>query len=457
MKKLDFGKFFTPMKKLNFRKLLSDYGNVLVLLILCAVMSVATLKEQPATSPFAAKKLAAQVLSESEKGAKVMVIVRGGSKGEGPKFAENLEEALGDVGLNVVANIQGKPRDARIVLRDHPKDQPLAAVVTDQHRKVLCTELIPEFAKQNPALAHTKSYSPTKHTWPNFLKIENLRNILKQISVVAIIAIGMTLVIITGGIDLSVGSLIAFSAVITALSIQALGGSDPTTSHLWLGSLVGILACAMVGMGTGGLVTVFKVPAFIVTLGVMFIARGLAFLFLPTPEGLAIGNREEFKWLGSGADFGLHNSVVLMLLLYILAHVMMSRTSIGRFVYAVGGNPEAARLSGVPVKRVLVFVYLLCGLLAGLGGVITASLEASGTPVAGELVELQVIAAVVVGGTSLAGGKGRIFGTLVGALIIGVIKNGMNLANIQGKEQDVIFGTVILIAVLVDQLKARLR
>jgi ribose transport system permease protein len=189
----------------------------------------------------------------------------------------------------------------------------------------------------------------------------------------------------------------------------------------------------------------------------MFIARGLAFLFLPTPEGLAISNREEFKWLGSGADFGLHNSVVLMLLLYVLAHVMMSRTSIGRYVYAVGGNPEAARLSGVPVKRVLVFVYLLCGLLAGLGGVITASLEASGTPVAGELVELQVIAAVVVGGTSLAGGKGRIFGTLVGALIIGVIKNGMNLANIQGKEQDVIFGAVILVAVLVDQLKARLR
>jgi ribose transport system permease protein len=457
MKKLDFGKFFTPLKKLDFRKLLSDYGNVLVLLILCAVMSVATLKEQPATSPSAAKELAAQVLSDSEKGAKVMVIVRGGSKGEGPKFAENLEKALEDVGLNVVANIQGKPREARIVLRDHPKDQPLAAVVTDQHRKVLCSELIPEFAEQNPALVHTKSYSPKKHTWPNFLKIKNLRNILKQISVVAIIAIGMTLVIITGGIDLSVGSLIAFSAVITALTIQALGGTDPTTSHLWLGSLAGILACALVGMGTGGLVTVFKIPAFIVTLGVMFIARGLAFLFLPTPEGLAISNREEFKWLGSGADFGLHNSVVLMLLLYVLAHVMMNRTSIGRYVYAVGGNPEAARLSGVPVKRVLVFVYLLCGLLAGLGGVITASLEASGTPVAGELVELQVIAAVVVGGTSLAGGKGRIFGTLVGALIIGVIKNGMNLANIQGKEQDVIFGAVILVAVLVDQLKARLR
>jgi ribose transport system permease protein len=445
------------MKKLDYRKLLSDYGNVLVLLILCAVMSFATVKEQPATSPAAAEKLASLVLSESETGAQVMVLVRGGRKGAGPKFAKNLERALEEVGLNVVANVQGSPRDSRIALRDHPKDQPLAAVVTDQHIAIFCAEQLPGLAKENPALAQTKRYSPKKHTWPVFLKMDNLRNVLKQISVVAVIAIGMTLVIITGGIDLSVGSLIAFSAVITALAIDHLGGTDPTTTHLLLGSLAGIFACALIGMGTGGLVTIFKIPAFIVTLGVMFIARGLAFLCLEKPNGLPIGNEEEFKWLGSGADFGLHNSVVLMLILYVLAHVMMSRTSMGRYVYAVGGNPEAARLSGVPVKTVLVFVYLLCGLLAGLGGVMTASLQMSGDPKAGNLVELQVIAAVVVGGTSLAGGKGKIFGTLVGALIIGVIKNGMNLASIEGKKQDVIFGSVILVAVLVDQLKARLR
>ena len=457
MKKLDSGKFFDSLKKLDFRKLLSDYGNVLVLLILCAVMSVATLKEQPATSPTAAKKLAAQVLSDSEKGAKVMVIVRGGAKGEGPKFARNLQKALEEEGLNVVANIQGKPRDARIALEGHAKDQPLAAVVTDQHTKVFCTDELPGMAKENPALSETKIYFPEKHTWPDFLKIKNLSNILKQISVVAIIAIGMTLVIITGGIDLSVGSLIAFSGVITALTIQSLGGTDPATSHLWLASLGGIFACALIGMGTGGLVTVFKIPAFIVTLGVMFIARGLAFLFLPSANPCTIKN-EEFLWLGRGADFfGIHNSVVLMIVLYVLAHVMMSRTSMGRYVYAVGGNSEAARLSGVPVKRVLVFVYLLCGLLAGLGGVMEASRDLVGDPKAGNLVELQVIAAVVVGGTSLAGGKGRIFGTLVGALIIGVIHNGMDLALIEGKKKDVIFGAVILIAVLVDQLKAKLR
>jgi ribose transport system permease protein len=146
-----------------------------------------------------------------------------------------------------------------------------------------------------------------------------------------------------------------------------------------------------------------------------------------------------------------------MLVLYAGAYIVMSRTSIGRYVYAVGGNPEAARLSGVPVKWVLVFVYMLCGMLAGLGGVMEASLHVTGDPKSGTLVELQVIAAVVVGGTSLAGGQGRIFGTLVGALIIGVIRNGMNLTGVEAHMQSVVYGVVILIAVMVDQLKGKFK
>ena len=152
---------------------------------------------------------------------------------------------------------------------------------------------------------------------------------------------------------------------------------------------------------------------------------------------------------------GLPNSVVLMLVLYAIAHMMMTHTSIGRYIYAVGGNPEAARLSGVPVKWVLVFVYTLCALLAGLGGVMEASLHITGDPKSGTLVELQVIAAVVVGGTSLAGGQGKIIGTLIGALIIGVIRNGMNLTGVEAHMQSVVYGVVILIAVMVDQLKNR--
>jgi ribose transport system permease protein len=263
------------------------------------------------------------------------------------------------------------------------------------------------------------------------------------------------MVIITAGIDLSVGSLIAFSGVITALTIQSLGGSAPTSGDLWIGAMVGILVCGLAGLFTGGLVTLFRIPAFIATLGIMFIAKGLAFIFSDSAP-VPVGN-EAFGWLGRGRDFlGLPNSVILMLILFTIAHVMMTRTSIGRYIYAVGGNPEAARLSGVPVKWVLLFVYTLTGLLAGLGGVMEASLHTTGDPKSGDLVELKVIAAVVVGGTSLAGGQGRITGTLIGAFIIAVINNGMNLTGVESHMQKVIYGTVILVAVLIDRLKIHL-
>ena len=187
----------------------------------------------------------------------------------------------------------------------------------------------------------------------------------------------------------------------------------------------------------------------------MFIAKGLAFIFSDSAP-VPVAN-EGFGWLGRGRDFfGLPNSVILMLILFTMAHVLMTRTSIGRYIYAVGGNPEAARLSGVPVKWVLLFVYTLTGLLAGLGGVMEASLHTTGDPKSGDLVELKVIAAVVVGGTSLAGGQGRITGTLIGALIIAVINNGMNLTGVESHMQKVIYGAVILVAVLIDRLKIHL-
>ena len=439
------------MKKIDYGKLLSKYGNVLVLLLLCAVISAVTLEEQSPRSMAAAERLAGKMADANTKGANVVVLVR---SGEGQQdFADSLKTALTNAGLNVSASIVGTPRDARTVLEK--QSAPLAGIATDDHMATFCAEQLPLLSKTIAALEKTTVYQPQKHKWPNFLKKENLLNVLKQISVVAIIAIGMTMVIITAGIDLSVGSLIAFSGVITALSIQQLAGnSDPTTSHLMLGSAAGILMCTLIGMGTGGLVTLFNIPAFIVTLGVMFIAKGLAFIFSKSAP-IPVDN-EGFAWLGRGSDFlGLPNSVVLMLLLYTVAHVVMTHTSIGRYIYAVGGNPEAARLSGVPVKWVLVFVYTLCGLLAGLGGVMEASLHITGDPKSGTLVELQVIAAVVVGGTSLAGGQGKIFGTLVGALIIGVIRNGMNLTGVEAHMQSVVYGVVILIAVMVDQLKNR--
>ena len=441
------------MKNIDYAKLFSDYGTLLVLLLLCIGFSAVTLEEQSPTSANAAQHLAKRISDELSSGSNVIVLTRQG--GDGESFAAALKETLTKAELNVVQTVVGQPADARKALVKYgATGNKLAGITADKHMANFCNANLAKLAETHPSLAKARVYQPQSYLWPNFLKKENLLNIMKQISVVAIIAIGMTMIIITAGIDLSVGSLIAFSGVITALAIRGLGGDDPTMGHLWLGSLAGILVCGLVGLFTGGLVTLFGIPAFIATLGIMFSARGLAFIFADS-EPIAIGN-EAFGWLGRGRDFlGLPNSVILMLILFAIAHVLMTRTSIGRYIYAVGGNPEAARLSGVPVKWVVVFVYTLTGLLAGLGGVMEASLHVTGDPKAGNLVELQVIAAVVVGGTSLAGGQGKILGTLIGAFIIGVIRNGMNLTGVEAHMQSVVYGVVILIAVLIDRLKSQ--
>ena len=441
------------MKNIDYAKLFSDYGTLLVLLLLCIGFSAVTLEEQSPTSANAAQHLAKRISDELSSGSNVIVLTRQG--GDGESFAAALKESLTKAELNVVQTVVGQPADARKALVKYgATGNKLAGITADKHMANFCNANLAKLAETHPSLAKAKVYQPQTYRWPNFLKKDNLLNIMKQISVVAIISIGMTMIIITAGIDLSVGSLIAFSGVITALAIRGLGGDDPTLDHLWLGSLAGILACGLVGLFTGGLVTLFGIPAFIATLGIMFSARGLAFIFADS-EPIAISN-EAFGWLGRGRDFlGLPNSVILMLILFAIAHVLMTRTSIGRYIYAVGGNPEAARLSGVPVKWVLVFVYTLTGLLAGLGGVMEASLHVTGDPKAGNLVELQVIAAVVVGGTSLAGGQGKILGTLIGAFIIGVIRNGMNLTGVEAHMQSVVYGAVILIAVLIDRLKSQ--
>jgi ribose transport system permease protein len=202
------------------------------------------------------------------------------------------------------------------------------------------------------------------------------------------------------------------------------------------------------------MITLFGIPPFIVTLAMMLVGSGLAYILAKGQSVYQIP--DSFVWLGRGADFfSIPNAVLLMAILYAVAHVLMSRTALGRYIYAVGGNREAARLSGVPVRRVLMFAYIASGLLAGLGGVITASQLRSGSPTYGNMYELYVIAAVVVGGTSLSGGEGRMLGTLVGAFTIAVIQNGMNLTNVESYTQKVVLGLVILAAVLLDTLRHR--
>jgi len=441
------------MKNIDYAKLFSDYGTLVVLLLLCIGFSVVTIKEQSPTSAAAAKQLARQSESELPADSNVIILIWQGEDRE--LFTKTLSETLANSPVTIAKMTIGQATDARKTLEDFGNSgEELSGILTDKRMGDFCNDNLYKLGKTHPNLAKAKIFQPESYRWPNFLKRGNLLNIMKQISVVAIIAIGMTMIIITAGIDLSVGSLIALSGVITALSIQSLGGNAPTTGHLWLGALAGVLVCGLAGLFTGGLVTIFGIPAFIATLGIMFSARGLAFIFADS-EPIVVQN-ESFGWLGRGRDlFGLPNSVVLMLILYAVAHVLMTRTSIGRYIYAVGGNPEAARLSGVPVKWVLLFAYTLTGLLAGLGGVMEASLHTTGDPKSGELVELKVIAAVVVGGTSLAGGQGKILGTLIGAFIIAVINNGMNLTGVESHMQNVIYGAVILIAVIIDRLKSQ--
>ncbi len=289
------------------------------------------------------------------------------------------------------------------------------------------------------------------YRWPVFLKAENLLNVGSQVVVIALLAAGMTLVIVTGGIDLSVGSLVALSAVVTALTIRAAGGVGAGPGGMALGAAAGIGAGAAAGLVSGLFVTALRLPPFIATLGMMQVASGGAYLLACGQSSYDIP--DGFVWLGRGSTLGVPNAIVLMLVVYLVGHLVMAHTVIGRYLYAVGGNAEVARLSGVRVPLVLLFAYVVSGTLSGVGGVVVASQLKAGGPNYGQMYELYAIAAVVVGGTSLAGGSGRILGTLIGVLIIAVIQNGMNLTGVESYLQKVVLGLVVLAAVAIDMAR----
>ena len=293
-----------------------------------------------------------------------------------------------------------------------------------------------------------------------FLRPFNVSNVLKQIAVYAVLAVGQTLVIITAGIDLSVGSLIALTGVLMA-GLMAGQPSEP------LGLLIAIAA----GVGVGGVagavngwpVVKFNLPPFITTLAMMLMARGLAFLYsggrpieISNAAFNAIGGGTIFPSLGKLIGLpGIPVPVIVMLGVVAAGHFLLTQTRFGRYVYAIGGNEEAARLSGINVAGVKLGVYAICGALAGLASLLLAGRLSTGIPQSGQGYELQSIAAVVVGGTSLMGGRGSIIGTFVGALLIGVLNNLMNLLNVQSYAQEVVLGAVILFAVLLDELRKR--
>ena len=281
---------------------------------------------------------------------------------------------------------------------------------------------------------------------PHFLTIPNLLNVAQQTSINAIIAVGLTFVIITAGIDLSVGSIMAFSGVVLA---SVLGSGLPIPLAISVGLLIG-LTCGSVN---GLLIAYGKLPPFIATLGMMSVARGAALMYT---NGRPIsGFSTEFRILANGEIFSIPISIIIMVLVYLIAHFILTKTRLGRYVYAIGGNEEAARLSGINVTFYKVIVYGICGLLSGLAAVILTARLNSAQPIAGIMYELDAIAATVIGGTSLVGGEGRVMGTLIGALIMGVLRNGLNLLGVSSFLQQTIIGSVIIIAVLVDMTLKR--
>ena len=435
-----------------FTRFLSEYGMIFVLLLLCAFFSVVTNSEQSPTGETAASQVASAVEKQFGKTARVLIAAR--DQPDDAAFAAKLERDLAGSGAQVLAVVKGEPKDAREALQKIASSGgKLDAIAGTQSTGawLVFSDLKNDF----PALGDPRIITPRSYKWPNFLKTENLLNIANQIAVIAIVAIGMTMVIITSGIDLSVGSLLALSAVLTARFIRDYaGGLGASTGGMIVACLAAIVLCAIVGAFSGAMITSFDIPPFIVTLAMMLVGSGLAYILAKGQSIYQIP--DSFVWLGRGADFfNLPNAVVLMLVLYALAHVLMSRMKLGRYIYAVGGNREAARLSGVPVQRVLLFAYVASALLAGLGGVIMASQLKSGSATYGNMYELYVIAAVVVGGTSLSGGEGKMLGTLTGAFTIAVIQNGMNLTNVESYTQKVVLGLVILGAVLLDKIRHR--
>jgi inositol transport system permease protein len=293
-------------------------------------------------------------------------------------------------------------------------------------------------------------------TGGRFLGTQNLINIVRQVSVIAILAIGMTVAIISTGIDLSVGSIVALSAVVSTSLAQSPDATNLMYPGLSLPVIVpiaaGLLVGAAAGFTNGFLIARFRIAPFIATLGMMTAARGLALIY---SDGRPISKlTPEFNFIGQGSIL-VPVPILLLLVVAVGARLMLNNTRFGRHVYALGGNEQAARVSGINVSRVKIGIYTFSGMLAGLGGMIVAGRIGSGNPQLGTGAELDAITAAVIGGTSFSGGIGTVWGTIVGALIIGSLNTGLDLLNVSPFMQQVVKGVIIVLAIIIDERKNR--
>lgn len=281
-----------------------------------------------------------------------------------------------------------------------------------------------------------------------FLTMDNFLNVLRRSSVNGIIAVGMTSVIISGGIDLSVGSMLALSGMVGAYAMIVVGGTNPQGGALVFGTVVGIVTGILCGLTNGVLITKLRLPPFIVTLGTMSAFRGISYVM---NDGQPY-NVPAYKYLGGGVVMGIPVSVIIFVVIVAIAGFLLIYTRLGRYTYAVGSNREAAFHAGVSVDRNLIYIYTLTGLFVGIAAMIATSRTVSAQPTAGIALELDIIASVVIGGASLAGGRGTITGTIIGTLLISFLRNGCTLLGISTNVQLIVIGAIIIIAVAVDQL-----
>ncbi|MBI6872923.1 ribose ABC transporter permease [Clostridium aciditolerans] len=277
---------------------------------------------------------------------------------------------------------------------------------------------------------------------PRFLTVTNVLNVFTQVSVNAIIAVGMCFVILTGGIDLSVGSTLAITGAIAATLVKS-------NTNTFVTIIAVLIIGALIGLFNGILVSKGKIQAFIVTLATMTVFRGVTYVYT---KGTPIsGLSSDFTVIGNGKLAGIPLPVILILLVVLAAWYVLNQTRYGRYVYAVGGNEDSARLSGINTDKIKALVYVICGATAALSGIVVTSRIGSASPNAGSGFELDAIAAVVLGGTSLSGGEGSVIGTIIGAMIIGVLNNGLNLMNVSPFYQLIVKGFVIILAVILDK------
>lgn len=302
-------------------------------------------------------------------------------------------------------------------------------------------------------------YQVAQNAWSSnyFLSSENMLIVLRQVSINGILAIGMTFVIITAGVDLSVGSVLALSGIVAARFATNNSGLaiGDTATAVMMPMIVALGIGIICGLINGTVLARYRLQPFIVTMGMLSAARGLTLL---TTDGNPVSQlNRDFRWLGNSYIAGIPVPVIIFIVLFALAWLLLNKTTFGRYVYAVGGNPKSARTSGINVTRIKVLVYTLCGALAGVAGLILTARTGSAQTNAGAGYELDAIAAVVIGGTSMAGGVGTLVGTFFGVLIIGVMNNGLDLLGVQSYYQQIIKGALIVVAVLLDPSRKQQR